>query len=624
MKSQDSNFVHKTISGFTLADVARETSLHDHSVWGVQIKLRNKPVQFVSSGLSEPLKSDSTDEAGINIVNTMATHHEKQQELHTEESDRPHSLPALRNESGSLNSPTPSLQMRVTESALDQASYATEVFFIDTIGEKMTGKSPQVLPVKVPERHSSPDCSSGDEVILFRGRKSYNDNNPITSVSHKTSLPTVASAHSHHSADDLCSPLIGSKPTTSMDNFSRRRKEERGRDSIGEEQDILLDYISNMRENGELGDVYEQGRNVRLDLGGSDDELFYGSDPSDDETYGGSYVGDRDSLQRPNKNSSASDRSQMYHQKVDNNEDIDSSYNEQHALLTFAAESMSGSSSALNKDSSGDPSAWNTQRTRENLSREQADFDFMDWDRPSIQPVRRSKKVQAPHLSFDNCDSDLEYQLKVARKNDRLRKKERKQQREELHGLGLLRKKTTPDDLRVKYPLGMTITDVADELRFFLREENEFLTFPPMDLHARKVIHELANKFNVKSKSIGQADQRRPALYRTIRTLSYSEAAFDQAIGRIQRRFLPRLDMKGKGKPNNKTQKNSAASKTAASYQEGEIVGAAAPELGVENRGRAMLEKMGWSCGTALGAADNKGILQPVSLAMRRSRAGLG
>ncbi|QPG93859.1 hypothetical protein C2857_003174 [Epichloe festucae Fl1] len=470
MKNQESNTVLQTISGFTLADVARETSLHDHSVWGVQIKLRNKPVQFVSSGLSEPLKSDSNDEAGINIGNATTTHHEKRQELHTEESDRPHSLPALRNESGSLNSPTPSLQIRVTESALDQA---TEVFFIDTIGEKMTGKRPQVLPVKVPERHSSPDCSSGDEVILFRGRKSYNDDNPITSSSHKTSLHTVASAHSHHPADDLCSPLIGSKPATSMENFSRRRKEERGRGSIGEEQDILLDYISNMRENGELGDVYEQGGNVRLDLGGSDDELFYGSDPSDDETYGGSYVGDRDNLQRPKKNSSASDRSQMYHQKVDNNEDIDSSYNEQHALLTFAAESMSGSSSALNKDSSGDPSAWNTQRTRENLSREQADFDFMDWDRSSIQPVRRSKKVQAPHLSFDNCDSDLEYQLKVAWKNDRLRKKERKQQREELHGLGLLRKKTTPNDLRVKYPLGMTITDVADELRFFLREENE-------------------------------------------------------------------------------------------------------------------------------------------------------
>lgn len=64
--------------------------------------------------------------------------------------------------------------------------------------------------------------------------------------------------------------------------------------------------------------------------------------------------------------------------------------------------------------------------------------------------------------------------------------------------------------------------------------------------------------------------------------------------------------------------------KSAIDYLEGEIVGAAAPELGIGNRGRAMLEKMGWSCGTALGAEDNKGILQPVSLTMKRSKAGLG
>lgn len=36
-----------------------------------------------------------------------------------------------------------------------------------------------------------------------------------------------------------------------------------------------------------------------------------------------------------------------------------------------------------------------------------------------------------------------------------------------------------------------------------------------------------------------------------------------------------------------------------------------------------MLEKMGWSSGTALGA-DNKGILQPVTQTMKRNKAGLG
>lgn len=143
-----------------------------------------------------------------------------------------------------------------------------------------------------------------------------------------------------------------------------------------------------------------------------------------------------------------------------------------------------------------------------------------------------------------------------------------------------------------------------------------------MDVHARKVIHELANKFNIKSKSIGKAEQRRPTLYRTIRTLPYAESPFNHAVGRIQRRFLPRLDTKGKR--NAKPSTARGPSHAVASYHEGEVVGASAPELGVENRGRAMLEKMGWSRGTALGASHNQGILQPVTQTMKRSKAGLG
>jgi hypothetical protein len=142
-----------------------------------------------------------------------------------------------------------------------------------------------------------------------------------------------------------------------------------------------------------------------------------------------------------------------------------------------------------------------------------------------------------------------------------------------------------------------------------------------MDNNARKIVHELASKFNVKSKSTGKANQRRPTLYRTSRTLQFSEPAFNRAVGRITRRYLPRLDTKG-----NRTKRPalSRVSNAIASYHEGEVIGAAAPELGVENRGRAMLEKMGWSTGTALGTLDNKGILQPVSQTMKKSKAGLG
>ena len=57
---------------------------------------------------------------------------------------------------------------------------------------------------------------------------------------------------------------------------------------------------------------------------------------------------------------------------------------------------------------------------------------------------------------------------------------------------------------------------------------------------------------------------------------------------------------------------------------DGEVVGAAAPEIGAENRGRAMLEKMGWSTGMGLGANNNRGIVEPVSQIIKRSKAGLG
>jgi len=70
--------------------------------------------------------------------------------------------------------------------------------------------------------------------------------------------------------------------------------------------------------------------------------------------------------------------------------------------------------------------------------------------------------------------------------------------------------------------------------------------------------------------------------------------------------------------------KPSRAGVKAATYMDGDVVGASAPEIGAENKGRAMLERMGWSRGTALGALNNKGILQPVKHVVKNTKAGLG
>ncbi len=96
------------------------------------------------------------------------------------------------------------------------------------------------------------------------------------------------------------------------------------------------------------------------------------------------------------------------------------------------------------------------------------------------------------------------------------------------------------------------------------------------------------------------------------------------------KRYLPRTDLSGtkRAKPqgSKKITRTGGISfnRAVVSYRDGDVVGGSAPELGADNRGRAMLEKMGWSQGTALGAANNKGILQPVSHVVKTTKAGLG
>lgn len=130
-----------------------------------------------------------------------------------------------------------------------------------------------------------------------------------------------------------------------------------------------------------------------------------------------------------------------------------------------------------------------------------------------------------------------------------------------------------------------------------------------MDASARKIIHELANKFNIKSKSAGHGETRRPSLYRTKRTIRYSEPSFEQVFARAGRRYFPRLDQRGKaprggggGGGAGGGRSGRGINHAAFTLKDGEVVGGGAPELDQANKGRAMLEKMGWSTGMALGS----------------------
>lgn len=151
------------------------------------------------------------------------------------------------------------------------------------------------------------------------------------------------------------------------------------------------------------------------------------------------------------------------------------------------------------------------------------------------------------------------------------------------------------------------------------------LALPPMAQKDRKMIHEMANTLRLKSKSSGHGKARFPVLYKTGKSGDFSEATLGKVESLLySRRFLPRKDMKRSRNSATAGHPVNASNVAGVSYRDGEVVGAAAPEIGIENKGRAILEKMGWSKGTALGASNNKGMLQPVTHTVKTTKAGLG
>lgn len=150
-----------------------------------------------------------------------------------------------------------------------------------------------------------------------------------------------------------------------------------------------------------------------------------------------------------------------------------------------------------------------------------------------------------------------------------------------------------------------------------------------MDKQRRKVVHDLANALSLKSQSRGNGNSRFPNLYKTSRTPDYTPRTiykFEKLFSgsKFGNRLMKTWGIQPSGKSTKTPRGPGGRPKAAVSYTDGDVVGASAPEIGAENKGRAMLEKMGWSTGTALGAVNNKGILQPVAHVVKNSRVGLG
>lgn len=259
-----------------------------------------------------------------------------------------------------------------------------------------------------------------------------------------------------------------------------------------------------------------------------------------------------------------------------------------------------------------------------------AGFDIMDFDRPSLRPKRGGRKGKLPPELEALSDNELKDEMIGHWSNDREKKRLKKAEREELRREGLLGAgvaKKGKADLSQKYLQGMTVVQIHEELRIFLQDVTKTTrAFPPMDKHDRKSLHEIANVLNLKSKSVGAGKNRAPVLYKTNRTADYTEATFNRITTAANKGFLKNSAFKGK-KPKGgavpRGGKGRGADTSSTGLRHGDVVGGGAKEIGRENFGHRLMEKMGWQTGTALGK-DGSGMLTPVEQIMRTGRSGLG
>jgi hypothetical protein len=167
---------------------------------------------------------------------------------------------------------------------------------------------------------------------------------------------------------------------------------------------------------------------------------------------------------------------------------------------------------------------------------------------------------------------------------------------------------------------------VVEEIREFLLGDRQSISLPPMDAHRRATIHQAAKFFELSSRSRGDGHDRFTVLSRTSRTRVYTDAEFDQVM--LRKGFMKRLrgplqGKKGPGPARAATFRSGPRARPQLGYRDGDKVGANAPELGSENKGHALMMKMGWSKGMALGTEDNKGILHPIAHTVKTNKAGL-
>jgi hypothetical protein len=256
-------------------------------------------------------------------------------------------------------------------------------------------------------------------------------------------------------------------------------------------------------------------------------------------------------------------------------------------------------------------------------------FDIMDFDRPSLRPKRKGKGNASFPFDLDLSDEDLKERITSTWMKDREKKAARKREKMEARAALLLEAGERSSPAAIK----------AEIRHFLVSEDMDTLKLAPMEAHLRASVHRLAKSLKLHSRSEGKEGVgagRLPVLTKSPQTPHYtSETIWEIDALMNLRKFFPKNSGGGSykgpraanlpaGSSMRKGRDRGGGGFSAASYANGEVVGASAPELGSENRGRAMLEKMGWVSGMGIGKEGNQGGLEHVKHVVKTGKAGLG
>lgn len=249
-------------------------------------------------------------------------------------------------------------------------------------------------------------------------------------------------------------------------------------------------------------------------------------------------------------------------------------------------------------------------------------FDIMDFERPSLRPKKKGRKSDFPFVLEGLEDAELRDNIIDTWTKDREKKAARKREKEAARLTASLDAADGSDPAVIK-----------TQIRQFLVQDVDMLELSPMDAHIRAAVHRLAKALKLNSQSKGKeglGKGRYPVLTKTPRTPCYTiETIWEIDALMNTRKFFPKNLHKSYKTTRQttstvKTRRGGGGVLSGVSFRDGEEVAASAPEIGADNRGRAMLEKMGWTAGMGIGAIGNKGGLDPIKHVIKTTKAGLG